>query len=204
MEAQSEVNTHAKMHKLDPNGDVIFEIAGQKLLLCSKAMSLASPAFKAMFKPQYLEGQNLSSEQPPVIVILEDEYQPFDSMLTLLHHQTVNISDAADLLDLCLLADKWRCLEAIKAQVLYFMHVMADEGDEYDDERPLERCVQLFVAAYIVRDRKMVDLQTMRMAVNATPGTSYPSMGLTKWSHVVPDLAWGKCSVPDDSSNILL
>ena len=168
------------MRTLDPTGGVIFEVGNQHVLLSAKALSSASLTFTAMFKRQNLEGQNLSSKNPPVIALPEDRYQSFELLLSMVQHQRIELSEAADLLDVCLLAERGRCIDAVKSQMLFFMYEMAEQDYEYDDPRPLERYGHLFIAAYILRDHRMMKVQTRRMALYATPGASYLRLDVSK------------------------
>lgn len=45
---------------MDPEGDVLFVLGDFEFRVSSKALSLASPVFKAMFGPNFAEGQGLA------------------------------------------------------------------------------------------------------------------------------------------------
>jgi len=51
MEATPDAEEHIPISTVDPKGDVVLELDGERLLVSSKVLILVSPVFGAMFKP---------------------------------------------------------------------------------------------------------------------------------------------------------
>jgi hypothetical protein len=87
------------------------------LLVSSKALSLASPVFKAMFDGRFAEGQNLSPDSPRVLQLLDDAPTPMITLCSIAHMNTVDLKFAPNLValaDLAVLCDKYNCAEAVR------------------------------------------------------------------------------------------
>lgn len=94
----------------------------RQVLVSSTVISLASKPFAGMLSPEFLEGQDLSTEDPPIVELAEDEGQPMETLMLLLHHRydvgkKGHHLDPYDLVQLVVVADKYACLEPIKFQV---------------------------------------------------------------------------------------
>ena len=64
-------------------------VSAIRLLVSAKVLSVASRTFSAMLSPAYLEGQALSSDDPPTIEFAEDSGEPFHILCCLLHHKKI-------------------------------------------------------------------------------------------------------------------
>jgi hypothetical protein len=103
----------------DAQGDILLHVGIDKkpLLVSSKALSLASPVFKAMFDGRFAEGQNLSPDSPRVLQLLDDAPTPMMTLCSIAHMNTVDLKFAPNpvaLADLAVLCDKYNCAEAVR------------------------------------------------------------------------------------------
>jgi hypothetical protein len=101
---------------IDPDGDVILQLADAKLQVSSKVLSVASKVWKAMFSPKYSEGQVHKEDQPRCIPHLDDDTQTMITLCLVLHHKGYWIAEHPDinkLVKLTVLADKYDCAEAV-------------------------------------------------------------------------------------------
>ncbi|KAF9631654.1 putative btb poz domain-containing protein [Lasiodiplodia theobromae] len=77
--------------EIAPRGDVVFVLGGSemKLKVSSEVMTLASPAFHAMFRPDrpWTEAQNLSEDQPKEVSLPDDHPEAMKLICEVLHHQ---------------------------------------------------------------------------------------------------------------------
>lgn len=105
--------------RLDPNGNVIFVVQGQKrFLVSSSVLSLASPVFAALFKPYFSEGLKVATGQCPEIDLPEDEVRAMDVILSIIHHkepdQTISARPAPTLLaSIAMHGDKYDCTKVL-------------------------------------------------------------------------------------------
>ncbi|KAL0264182.1 hypothetical protein SLS55_000128 [Diplodia seriata] len=81
----------APLIEMAPRGDVIFVLDGgkMKLKVSSTVMSLASPAFNAMFSPDrpWTEAQDLSEHHPKEVPLCDDDPEAMKLICEFLHHQ---------------------------------------------------------------------------------------------------------------------
>ena len=69
-------------------GDVIFVLQQTRLRVSSVILSSASPVFKAMFGPNYAEGQGQrSAGEPREVPLFDDDLCAMARLCRLLHHQ---------------------------------------------------------------------------------------------------------------------
>ena len=102
------------------DGDVILDLAtGESLRASSAVLSLASPVFKKMLGPHYLEGQaSRSAEQPKHIELVDDEFAAMKLLLQLMHFQKPPTADitASNLNHYADAVDKWDCADTLFGQ----------------------------------------------------------------------------------------
>ena len=102
--------------EIDPDGDVVFQFPnGSKIQVSSKALSLGSPVFKAMFGSNFAEGSKLQQGKP-CQVELDDDVIAMTTLCNILHHRNKNVPGAhsgSSLMQLAIITDKYDCLEAI-------------------------------------------------------------------------------------------
>ncbi|KAK5726165.1 hypothetical protein LTR17_012980 [Elasticomyces elasticus] len=70
---------------LAEDGDVILILRGRHFRVSSGVLSLASPEFKTMLGPNFLEGQAPRSAEHPKEITLEDGFA-LELLLPLMHH----------------------------------------------------------------------------------------------------------------------
>ena len=98
--------------ELDPYGDVVFVLKQVELRMSSKVLSLASPVFKALLKPNFSEGQALRDGKTARIEFPDDDVEAMTTLCQIIHFQpgnTVNVKDEL-LINLAMLTDKYDCV----------------------------------------------------------------------------------------------
>ncbi len=81
-----EIHDMANINVIDPDGDVIFICGEIELQVSSKVLSLASPVFKALFSPNFAEGQPTSSKAIH-IHLHDDDAESLRFLCAILHHK---------------------------------------------------------------------------------------------------------------------
>lgn len=115
MEQEAAVPTMRRV-VIDPEGDVVLRLAEAELQVSSKALSLGSKVFRALFSPRFSEGVALSRGQGRPIELDDDDTEAMTTMCQVLHHAYRKINrdvSAEALADLARVADKYDCVEAI-------------------------------------------------------------------------------------------
>ncbi|KAK3652902.1 hypothetical protein LTR56_004850 [Elasticomyces elasticus] len=110
---------------LAEDGDVILVIMKkQRVRVSSTVLALASPVFKQMLGPHFLEGQApRSAEQPTVIQLPEDGTWEMRLLLAWMHHHDINVDMDQKIWDpvhvTCIAAhiDKYACSSALRLTV---------------------------------------------------------------------------------------
>jgi len=113
-----DTDTETSKVVIDPDGDVVLVLKNDtELQVSSKALSLASTVFKAMFGPHFQEGQDLSASSPKGISLPDDDAAAMTTLCNIVHHQSQNVSkgpDHASLVNLGVLCDKYCCSHALE------------------------------------------------------------------------------------------
>ncbi len=75
---------------VDPNHDIVLRINEDDLLVSSKVLSLVSPVFEAMLKPQFKEGveHHLQLGEPTIIPLPEDDLEATTLFCQIAHHRS--------------------------------------------------------------------------------------------------------------------
>ncbi|KAK5726164.1 hypothetical protein LTR17_012979 [Elasticomyces elasticus] len=100
-------------------GDVKLVLQnGTRVRVSSVVLSLASPVFKKMLGPHYLEGQApRSAEQPKEVQLPDDDPNAMGKMLALLHFHDADtriaVISPAELANLAVAVDKYDCVTAL-------------------------------------------------------------------------------------------
>ena len=135
----------AQITDIDPAGDVILEVGAEvcgdqtRLRVSSKVLSLASPAFAAMFSPKWSDGVNkVSASEPQHISLPEDDSSPMEWICQILHYHKdistekdipflVGVAELCDKYDMESPIKTWAglCLEKAKATTRY-LHDMKE------------------------------------------------------------------------------
>lgn len=104
----------AKLDIIDPDGDVIIAIGKSGFQVSSKVLSLASPVFKALFGPNFAEGQFVI-DNARLIELHDDDPEALGIMCRLLHHQPVPPSpNSIEVLEkMAIIVDKYNCARAM-------------------------------------------------------------------------------------------
>ena len=101
---------------VDPDGDVILVFdAGTEVQVSSKVLSVASPVFKAMFGPRFLEGQDLNTTTPKRVSLPEDNAAAMTTLCNVVHHRHNSVRKVLALeqvVELATICDKYNCSEA--------------------------------------------------------------------------------------------
>ncbi|KAL3480882.1 hypothetical protein BJX99DRAFT_254209 [Aspergillus californicus] len=111
---------------IDPYGDIIIDCSGKGFRVSSKALSLASPVFRAMFLPRFKEGIIVASNPTdlPVIELPGDHSKPFRLFCNAAHHRKEFLPPVITLKTLRLLAtfvDKYKCRSAMQDRGLAWL-----------------------------------------------------------------------------------
>ena len=101
---------------LDPYGDVIFVLKDVEIKMSSKALSLASPVFKALLRPTFSEGQALRDGKTARIEFPDDDTEAMKAICKCAHFQPEDPSNVTEkwLVNLAMLVDKYDCLGATR------------------------------------------------------------------------------------------
>lgn len=132
---------------IDPEGDVILELEGARLLVSSHVLRLASPVFNAMFKTDFQEGSSLASkDQCTTVPLPEDDTNATVLFCKAVHHQLDRdsaIPTACCLENLAFFCDKYQCAKAVTYHgTVWIQDLMEKSG--------LEDLYRLLVLAYVL------------------------------------------------------
>ena len=104
---------------IDSSGDIMLEVGDPatsvRIRASSKALSLASPVFAAMFNPRFAEGKAVSSGEFQPIALPDDDPDAITTLCNAVHLRSsrVSVASFASLEKLGLLCDKYDCAEAL-------------------------------------------------------------------------------------------
>ncbi|KAK5695125.1 hypothetical protein LTR17_024598 [Elasticomyces elasticus] len=161
----------AKKIILAEEGDVIILLLDKAEIRVSSAiLSQASPVFKKMLGPHFLEGQApRSSAQPKEIKLHDDEPKALEMLLKLVHFY--DIEDVAvtppGLLGLAVLADKYDCAKSLTLMTEALLKRCVDGGEPLQSAR-VPFWARLATAAYLLRSSKSFTKYTRHLIVNCT------------------------------------
>ena len=112
------VQKHERNVVIDRDGDVYLELPDLELRVSSKALSMASKVFTAMFSSNFQEGLHLAERETCRIPLPEDDLTAMRALCKLMHHQELSSPDsemtACFLRKVAILADKYACKGAVK------------------------------------------------------------------------------------------
>ncbi|KAF2135726.1 uncharacterized protein K452DRAFT_346706 [Aplosporella prunicola CBS 121167] len=114
---------------------------GTKLGVSSAVLRTASDMFRAMFGPNFREGQNLNETNPKEVEFPDDDPAAMMVICSVFHFQydhTQHYPDMAELKDIALLCDKYQCSPAIFLHSQMWMErlmkdAMKKKFDGYED-----------------------------------------------------------------------
>ena len=103
---------------IDPDGDLILAVGedDRRLLkVSSQVLRLSSPVWRVMLDGRFQEGQTAFNRQdPPRIVLHEDDTRAMITLCNYLHHRGISIKDNPDrLVELAIVCDKYDCAKAM-------------------------------------------------------------------------------------------
>ncbi|KAK5726159.1 hypothetical protein LTR17_012974 [Elasticomyces elasticus] len=156
----AETSTAPQNVTIVEEGDVILVLDdGKKRIKVSAALlSIASPVFKAMLGPHFLEAQvQRSPENPQDIHLPEDDPEAMETLSKLVHFGTPHDSSVGpgSLRKVAVLADKYDCTYAIglQAESLLNRHVrtMAFCRRDFQEQEVLPLLACLATSAYLLR-----------------------------------------------------
>lgn len=190
---------------MDKRGDVIFSIPRGttdgiskedvppiRLLVSAKVLSVASETFAAMLSPKYLEGQSLSSDDPPTIEFGEDKGETFYILCSLLHHRQVeDLPDDGELLDLVILADKYGCMPSMHNHVsLWLKAIMsATSPTERHTDADFASLLTGLIVSYAIRDANRFR-KVSRSLLKSAPSHFFTRACSRPGQHLIPAGVW--------------
>ncbi|KAF2135471.1 uncharacterized protein K452DRAFT_239296 [Aplosporella prunicola CBS 121167] len=105
---------------IDPHGDLILQVEDECISVSSKVLSLVSPVFEAMMKPNFKEGielQTVKSTQS-TISLHEDDIEALIIFCKVIHHRAHEIPQVPSpscLEKLAYICDKYQCTGSMRA-----------------------------------------------------------------------------------------
>ena len=152
--AEDSPETQHGMTKLaiDADGDVYLELLNLELRVSSKALSMASQVFNAMFNSGFQEGLNLANNETCRIPLPDDDAAAMTALCILIHHQEPTTfeseMDSRRLRSLSILADKYACKGAVRLWADVWIGRLSSEYEvSREDEKIL---VDALLVSYIL------------------------------------------------------
>ncbi|KAK5674445.1 hypothetical protein LTS10_012833 [Elasticomyces elasticus] len=154
-------------------GDVILILQnGLRVRASSVVLSLASPVFKKMLGPHYLEGQvPRSAEQPKEVQLPDDDPNALNMLLALIHFQDPDKKKAlispAELANLAVAVDKYDCITALALTTEALLKRCTEAGTlpSFYDQR-LAYYARLATAAFLLRNKNLFVKYTRMLVVD--------------------------------------
>lgn len=157
-------------------GDVILILQHSRLRVSSAILASASPVFKVMLGPAFLEKQDFRSAQYPKQIPLDDDSTAMTRLCFLLHHKRdpqnstphdIPLTDGAErLFALAVTANKYGCAGAVgmagSSLLSYFAYSSTSTG------MPIEALLYLIGAAYVLEENRQFALFTRRLVMDQT------------------------------------
>lgn len=199
----TETSRPAEMVNIDiaAEGDVLFVLQQTRLRVSSVILSSASPVFKAMFGPNFAEGQGeRTAGDPREVPLYDDDLDAMTRLCRILRHQDetedtplTSIGPVESCLDgvytLTVASDKYGCTESIKVVVKYLLSELASTSISLLVS-PMALLI-LSAVAYKIKDCRHFALFTRRLVLDVSynysslagqPGLeALPSMFLCKF-----------------------
>lgn len=205
-------------HRLADNGDVVFAVGGGRdvthLLVSSVLLSTASKYFATLFSSRFLEGQHLSTDNPPTIEFPDDDAGIFEWLLSILHFRDINTFDTDksshtsahsvdDLVVVLTMADKYGCTRAVRSQLAIAARDAASEYEwEREDHAPDYSQANLFrllldsiTIAYVVEDMEAFWVAGRRLLLHTGLTESFTQASTRPSAHMLPSALWSMCQM---------
>lgn len=176
LDKETPIPTHIN---LADDGDTILvlrhEDSDAHLRVSSTILSYASPVFRALVAPgKFAEGSTpRSASAPKEIELPEDDAVAMQDLCSALHYKHEKLNEliacpatARRIMELCVLADKYSCAEAVCFVVEALISRFLEDNNGDDDS--LESRRYLAAAAYILRLPSRFKCYTRGMVMNET------------------------------------
>lgn len=160
-----------QIEEISPFGDVILAVGTKheekRLLVSSICMKLASDVFRVMFGPNWREGQNLYTKNPPKVRI-HDDANAMRTACCVIHHRNDLLPQhmflgALSCLRLAVLADKYNLVDTLRCfSEGWFKHFNTLYLHTEENAR-------LFTAAYLLKNSTMVEKFSMNLILHTAP-----------------------------------
>ncbi|MCJ1244735.1 hypothetical protein MMC30_001934 [Trapelia coarctata] len=153
---------------LDPEGDVYFLLPTRRFLVSSKIVGNASPVFKALLGPHFLEGQQVSITCPGSVPLSpDDDAEVTTIILKVIHHrpqpEPLELS-ATFLVKLASACDKYDCAAALSSWSSVRIHAfMNDPGKKPFFGPGRDEDGQILFSTYMLDDSRGFQQITKRM-----------------------------------------
>jgi len=144
---------------LAEDGDVLLKFSdGTRTRVASSVLSLASPVFRKMLGPDFLEGQAArSADAPKLISLPEDDPTAAMLLLSLLHFEPPSSETitAVNLAKLAEMADKYACTKPIALMSETLLKRCVAERSKEGSKESLQTVARLFMAAHLLGQKKL-------------------------------------------------
>ena len=189
----------------------MFLVANQtRFLVSSVVLSLASKGFATMFSSRFLEGQQLSSEDPPIIEFPEDGLEAFELLLEILHSRNVNefTNDDFDdrtvhedtVVSLLVLADKYDCVTAVRPQASLWTREVAARMEwtcrigsfDEDQEAVFDKLLAGIIVGFVAQDVEVFWKASRGLILYTGAKESFTRAGYGTGAHLIPSALWSE------------
>jgi hypothetical protein len=177
----------AGTYEMDPDGDVFVclqdDTGATVTARCSsKVLSLASPVFKALLRPTFLEGSRLQQTGSTEIKLEDDDFGAMILILNVLHmqNQRVPAEPAQDFLfEIAVLVDKYDLCRALRPWHRLWLNKQRETVlvDNCDYEKWL-------YMAWVFRDSDIFKRTTRKLLLETK--TNSDGAIITRFSHTLP------------------
>lgn len=190
--------------KIDPDGDIIFELSSHQattikthLLISSKVFTLVSPVLGKMFEWEFRKAEQQSSDfpstdkqrPPSVIPLPEDDMEAFILLAKITHHKMDGVPENLELdclIEFATICHKYDCVKAVTHSSLLWLRV------DTADYSPEDLNKVLF-ASYIL-DIPDVFMKVSRIILFNHPGQFLNLPGFTDEDLIPRELLLGMYS----------
>ena len=172
-----------------PDGDVLLLVGPdkKKLFVHSLVLSNASKVFRAMFGPNFREGQHLASGSLDGVPLPDDDADAIRTLCNVIHLRNKALPEYLapyDVLQVAIAADKYECVEAIQLASRYWLKPVKHEEALLDLD--MLDFGWLMSAAYLLDDAKAFSEITREMMMER--GDSYLDLADSK--DIGPIVPW--------------
>lgn len=204
----SRVTKEILINVFDEDSDVILLIRNEvQLRVATKVLSVASKPFSQIFGPKFLEGQSLNIEDPPTIHFPEDDPNSLNRLCYLLYHEKLELLPSeSDCVQLVLLAEKYRCLHAIRTHTLVALRNLGRSTEEESDSVECSfhtRLLDTLIASYALKDYQEFRYHSRRFLLETTVGDCMTEALTRDGAHLVPPAVWSEPPLNNPPSKLM-